>query len=80
MTSVLKELPDWELILLRTKPLSGRPSIAPSLRGRVHVRTALSGATRAPLLNEAAIFVPAIEGLPRLWVEAQAAGAQMYHI
>jgi predicted metal-dependent phosphoesterase TrpH/glycosyltransferase involved in cell wall biosynthesis len=75
VTSVLKELPDWELILLRTKPLSGRPSIPPSLRGRVHVRTALSGAARAPLLNEAAIFVPAIEGLPRLWVEAQAAGA-----
>jgi predicted metal-dependent phosphoesterase TrpH len=75
VTSVLKELPDWELLLLRTKPLSGRPSIAPSLRGRVHVRTALSGAARAPLLNEAAIFVPGIEGLPRLRLEAQAAGA-----
>jgi predicted metal-dependent phosphoesterase TrpH/glycosyltransferase involved in cell wall biosynthesis len=75
VTSVLKELPDWELILLRTKPLSGRPSIPPSLRGRVHVRTALSGAARAPLLNEAAIFVPGIDGLPRLRLEAQAAGA-----
>jgi predicted metal-dependent phosphoesterase TrpH/glycosyltransferase involved in cell wall biosynthesis len=75
VTSVLKELPDWELILLRTKPLSGRPSIPPSLRGRVHVRTALSGAARAPLLNEAAIFVPGIHGLPRLRVEAEAAGA-----
>ncbi|MGH3115683.1 MAG: glycosyltransferase [Gaiellales bacterium] len=75
VTSVLKELPDWELILLRTKPLSGRPSIPPSLRGRVHVRTALSGAARAPLLNEAAIFVPGIVGLPRLQLEAQAAGA-----
>jgi predicted metal-dependent phosphoesterase TrpH/glycosyltransferase involved in cell wall biosynthesis len=73
--SVLKELPDWELILLRTKPLSGRPSVAPSLRERVHVRTALSGAARAPLLNEAAIFVPGLEGLPRLELEAQAAGA-----
>jgi predicted metal-dependent phosphoesterase TrpH/glycosyltransferase involved in cell wall biosynthesis len=75
VASVLKELPDWELVLLRTKPLSGRPSIAPSLRGRVHVRTALSGAARAPLLNEAAIFVPGIEALPRLQLEAQAAGA-----
>jgi predicted metal-dependent phosphoesterase TrpH/glycosyltransferase involved in cell wall biosynthesis len=75
VTSVLKELPDWELILLRTKPLSGRPSIPPSLRGRVHVRTALSGAARAPLLNEAAIFVPGIHGLPRVRVEAEAAGA-----
>jgi predicted metal-dependent phosphoesterase TrpH len=75
VTSVLRELPDWELVLLRTKPLSGRPSIAASLRGRVHVRTALSGAARAPLLNEAAIFVPGIDGLPRLRLEAQAAGA-----
>jgi hypothetical protein len=75
VTSVLKELPDWELVLLRTKPLSGRPSIPPSLRGRAHVRTALSGAARAPLLNAAAIFVPGIQGLPRLQLEAQAAGA-----
>ncbi|MGH3080652.1 MAG: glycosyltransferase [Gaiellaceae bacterium] len=73
--SVLKELPDWELILLRTKPLSGRPSITPSLRDRVHVRTALSGAARAPLLNETAIFVPGLAGLSRLRLEAQAAGA-----
>jgi predicted metal-dependent phosphoesterase TrpH len=73
--SVLKELPGWELVLLRTKPLSGRPSITPSLRGRVHVRTALSGEARAPLLSEAAIFVPGLDGLPRLALEAQAAGA-----
>jgi predicted metal-dependent phosphoesterase TrpH/glycosyltransferase involved in cell wall biosynthesis len=73
--SVLKELPEWELILLRTKPLSGRPSIAPSVRKRVHLRTAVSGAARAPILNEAAIFVPALAGLPRLELEAQAAGA-----
>jgi predicted metal-dependent phosphoesterase TrpH/glycosyltransferase involved in cell wall biosynthesis len=73
--SVLKELPGWELILLRTKPLSGRPSITPSLRSRVHVRTALSGEARAPLLNEAAIFVPGLDGLPRLALEARAAGA-----
>ena len=46
VVSVLKELPDWELILLRTKRLSGRPSIPQSLRGRVHVRTALSGPAR----------------------------------
>jgi hypothetical protein len=75
VASVLKELPDWELILLRTKPLSGRPSITPSLRDRVHVRTAVSGEARAPLLNEAAIFVPGLMGLPRLELEAQAAGA-----
>ena len=73
--SVFKELPEWELVMLRTKPLSGRPSISPSLRGRVRVRTALSGAARAPLLNEAAIFVPGLDGLPRVQLEAQAAGA-----
>jgi predicted metal-dependent phosphoesterase TrpH len=74
--SVLKELPDWEIVLLRTKPLSGRrPSITPSLRKRVRVRTALSGTARAPLLNEAAIFVPALDSLPRVELEAQAAGA-----
>ena len=73
--SVLKELPDWEVILLRTKPLSRRPSITPSLRSRVHVRTALSGAARAPLLNEAAIFVPGLAGLSRVELEARAAGA-----
>jgi predicted metal-dependent phosphoesterase TrpH/glycosyltransferase involved in cell wall biosynthesis len=75
VVSVLKELPGWELILLRTKPLSGRPSITPSLRDRVHVRTARAGEARAPLLNEAEIFVPALDGLPRLELEAQAAGA-----
>ena len=75
VVSVLKELPEWELILLRTKPLSGRPSIPPSVRTQVHVRTALSGAVRAPLLNEAEIFVPGIEGVQRLTLEAQAAGA-----
>jgi predicted metal-dependent phosphoesterase TrpH/glycosyltransferase involved in cell wall biosynthesis len=73
--SVLKELPEWEVILLRTKPLSRRPSITPSLRRRVHVRTGLSGAARAPLLNEAAIYVPGLAGLPRVELEAQAAGA-----
>ena len=75
VVSVLKEVPDWELVLLRTKPLSGRPSIPPSVRGRVQVRTALSGVAQAPLLNEAAIFVPGIEALPRLTLEAQSSGA-----
>src|SRR5215210_3307576 len=73
--SVMRELPGWELILLRTKSLAGRPSVPPSLRGRVHVRTLRSGSARAPLLNEAAIFVPALGGLRRVTLEAQAAGA-----
>jgi predicted metal-dependent phosphoesterase TrpH len=71
----LRELPEWELVLLRTKPLSGRPTIPRGLSGRVSVRTARDGAARAALLNEAAIFVPALDGLDRVSLEAAAAGA-----
>jgi len=71
----LRELPGWELVLLRTKPLAGRPTISRALRGRAYVRTLRDGASRAPLLNEAAIFVPAFEGLDRVSLEAAAAGA-----
>jgi predicted metal-dependent phosphoesterase TrpH len=70
----LEELPGWELVLLRTKPLTGKPTIPRRLRGRVHVRTARDGATRAPLLAEASIFVPAVEGLARARLEAAASG------
>ncbi|HWB22566.1 MAG TPA: glycosyltransferase [Gaiellaceae bacterium] len=71
---LLRELPDWHVVLLRTKPFAGRPSIPRDLASRVHVRTALDGATRAPILNQAAIFLPCVDGLPRLLLEAQAAG------
>ena len=71
----LRELPEWELVLLRTKPLSGRPTIPRALSGRVSVRTARDGASRAALLNKAAIFVPALDGLDRVSLEAAAAGA-----
>jgi hypothetical protein len=71
----LRDLPGWELILLRAKPLSGRPFVLAAVRGRVHVRTARDGAARAALLNEASLFVPAPDGLQRLRLEAQAAGA-----
>jgi predicted metal-dependent phosphoesterase TrpH/glycosyltransferase involved in cell wall biosynthesis len=70
----LRELPGWELVLLRTR-LSRRPYIPRALRGRVHVRTARAGAARAELLGEAAIFVPAPDGLARVALEARAAGA-----
>jgi len=68
-------LPDWELVFLRTKPLAGRPSLPRALRGRARVRTLRDGAARAPLLNEASIFVPAFDGLDRVSLEAAAAGA-----
>jgi predicted metal-dependent phosphoesterase TrpH/glycosyltransferase involved in cell wall biosynthesis len=71
----MRELPEWELLLLRTKPLSGRPYVPYDLSARVSVRTARDGASRAPLLNEAAIFVPAPYGLGRVRLEAAAAGA-----
>jgi predicted metal-dependent phosphoesterase TrpH/glycosyltransferase involved in cell wall biosynthesis len=70
----LEELPEWELVLLRTKPLAGRPTVPRLLRDRVHVRTAREGAVRAPLLAEASIFVPALAGLERVRLEASASG------
>ncbi|HET9323403.1 MAG TPA: glycosyltransferase [Gaiellaceae bacterium] len=73
--SIMKELPGWELTLLRTKRLAGRPAIPSWLRGRVYLRTARSGEARAPILNQAPIFVPALAGLRRVALEARAAGA-----
>src|SRR5207244_7905705 len=70
----LEETAGWDLVFLRTKPLSGRPTIPRALRGRVSVRTARDGEARAPLLSEAAIFVPALDGLARVSLEAAAAG------
>jgi predicted metal-dependent phosphoesterase TrpH/glycosyltransferase involved in cell wall biosynthesis len=70
----LRELPGWEAVLLRTKPLIARPAIPRDLAGRVHVRTARDGASRSALLNETAIFVPGLDGRPRVLLEAQAAG------
>ena len=72
---VMRELDDWELLLLRTKPLAGRPSVPRALRDRVRVRTARDAETRARLLTEAAMFVPAPGGLARLRLEAEACGA-----
>jgi predicted metal-dependent phosphoesterase TrpH len=40
----------------------------------VRVRTARDGAARAPLLAEASVFVPAIDGLRRVRLEAAASG------
>src|SRR5436305_6063099 len=68
----LRELPGWELVLLRTRPLIARPAIPRDLAGRVRVRTARDAATRALILNEAAIFVPGVAGLRRATLEAAA--------
>ncbi|HEY7149066.1 MAG TPA: glycosyltransferase [Gaiellaceae bacterium] len=71
----LRELEDWELVFLRTKALAGRPTIPAKLRSRAHVRTGRDGKSRAPILRDASIFVPALEGLSRVALEAAAAGA-----
>ena len=68
------QLEGWELVVLRTKPLMGRPTIRRELRDRVSVRTARDGRARAPLLRGAAIFVPALDGLARVSLEAAASG------
>ena len=73
----LREQPGWELTLLRTKRLRGRPFIPAGLKGRVQVRTARDAGARAKLLNEAMIFVPSPDGLQRVRLEAQAAGAAL---
>jgi predicted metal-dependent phosphoesterase TrpH/glycosyltransferase involved in cell wall biosynthesis len=73
----LRELPEWELVLLRTKPLAGRPYVPLALRGRVHVRTAVDPDSRAEALAGAAALVPAQRGLARLALQAQAAGVPL---
>ena len=73
----LHDLPGWEVVLLRTRPLIARPTIPRALARRVHLRTARDGAARAALLNGAAIFVPGIEGLARVRLEAAAAGCAL---
>ncbi len=70
----IRELPDWDVVLLRTRPLIGRPGIPRALAARVRLRTARDAPTRAALLNAAAIFVPGIEGLRRVTLEAAASG------
>ena len=64
----------WEVVLLRTRPLIGRPAIPRDLAPRVHLRTVRDAGARAALFNEAAIFVPGMEGLRRVTLEAQASG------
>lgn len=72
---LLRDLPDWELQLLHTKPLGFRPAIPRAVRERAHVRAVRRSGPRAAALGEAAIFVPAPGGEERLALEAAASGA-----
>ena len=68
------DLPDWELVVLRTRPLTGRPYVPRAARGRVQVRSGLDAAARAQEVAGAAAFVPAIRGSRRPTLEAALAG------
>jgi predicted metal-dependent phosphoesterase TrpH len=70
----LVQLPEWELVLVRTRPLSGRPPLPRALRGRLHIRQGFDGDTRAEIFRSAAVYVPALDGVRRAVLEAQAAG------
>jgi predicted metal-dependent phosphoesterase TrpH len=74
IASELTALREWELVLLRTRPLSGRPPLPRALRGRLRVRTGFDGDSRAEIFRTASVFVPALDGVPRVMLEAQAAG------
>jgi hypothetical protein len=71
------DLPGFELVVLRTRPLAGRPYVPRALRGRVRVRTAFDAAARARELAGAAGFVPAAAGDERIALEAAAAGVPL---
>lgn len=73
----LGELPGWQLLILRTRPLSGRPYVPRALRDRVTVRTVLDERARAAELAGAAGFVPAVRSSGRIALEAQAAGVPL---
>jgi predicted metal-dependent phosphoesterase TrpH len=73
----LHNLPGWEVVLLRSRALIARPTIPRSLARRVHLRTARDGVARAAVLNTAAIFLPGLDGLARIRLEASAAGCAL---
>ena len=70
----LRDLPGWEALVLHTRPLAARPPIPRAVRERVHVRLAVKSETRAALLAETAIVVPAPGGSERFRLDALAAG------
>ena len=67
----------WELVLLRTQALAGRPYVPRALRGRVLVRTVRDAGSRATELAGAAGVLPAARGNERLALEAAAAAVPL---
>ena len=71
---LLKSLPDWEVLLGRTAPMTRRPTIPASVRQRAHVRSLVKPDARRTVLGEAAIFVPAPGGSCAAPAEARSCG------
>ena len=70
----LAELPGWELVVLRTRALTGRPRVPRALRPRVKVARAIEPEARAREIAGAAGFAAALGGSGRPRLEAAAAG------
>jgi predicted metal-dependent phosphoesterase TrpH len=70
----LREHTGWEVALVRTTPLATRPTIPLSVRDRVHVRSLVRPESRAAVLAETSILVPAPGGSARLRLEGMASG------
>ncbi len=70
----LAELPGWELVVLRTRALTGRPRVPRALRSRVKVARAIDPGARAREIAGAAGFAAALGGSGRPRLEAAAAG------
>jgi predicted metal-dependent phosphoesterase TrpH/glycosyltransferase involved in cell wall biosynthesis len=71
---LLRSLPDWEVVLARTAPLTRRPTIPAAIRDRARTRSLVKPDARRAALAEASIFVPAPGGSARLVLEARASG------
>ena len=63
---LLRSLPDWEVVLARTAPLTRRPTIPAAVRDRARTRSLVKPDARRAVLAEASIFVPAPGGSARL--------------
>ena len=70
----LRELTEWRVVIMRTVPLSSRPSPPRWLRGRASTVTALDSVKRSEVYRRALAFVPAAAGSLRARLEAQACG------
>ncbi len=68
----MQDLPAWDVRVLRTRPLAGRPYIPRALRDRCAVVTAREGEQRTQLISQASAYIGATHGSERARAEAQA--------